>query len=91
MLTRRFILPGMNIFAGWRSPRPLLAALAFSAALTGCVSKELTGHDAAESAETRALRTQVGTIVVIYAENRAFDNLYGNYPGAHGLGSLRPS
>lgn len=88
MLTRRFILPGMNIFAGWRSPRPLLAALALSTALTGCVSKELTGHDAAESAETRALRTQVGTIVVIYAENRAFDNLYGNYPGAHGLGEV---
>jgi acid phosphatase len=34
---------------------------------------------------TQALRNKVQTIVVIYAENRAFDNLYGNFPGAHGL------
>ncbi|MBV6305315.1 acid phosphatase [Candidimonas humi] len=30
---------------------------------------------------TRALRTQVRNIVVIYAENRSFNNLYGNFPG----------
>jgi acid phosphatase len=34
---------------------------------------------------THALRAKVSTIVVIYAENRAFDNLYGNFPGALGL------
>ena len=28
------------------------------------------------------------TIVVIYAENRAFDNLYGNFPGARGLSEV---
>jgi len=27
----------------------------------------------------------IDTIVVIYAENRSFDNLYGNFPGANGL------
>ena len=27
----------------------------------------------------------VKNIVVIYAENRSFDNLYGNFPGANGL------
>jgi acid phosphatase len=37
---------------------------------------------------TAALRAEVRNIVVIYAENRAFDNLYGNFPGAHGLASL---
>ena len=37
------------------------------------------------TATTRALQTEVQTIVVIYAENRAFDNLYGNFPGARGL------
>ena len=26
--------------------------------------------------------------MVIYAENRAFDNLYGNFPGARGLGEV---
>ncbi len=39
-------------------------------------------------ATTAALRSQVSTIVVIYAENRAFDNLYGNFPGALGLGEV---
>jgi len=39
-------------------------------------------------ATTRALRAKVSTIVVIYAENRAFDNLYGNFPGAVGLGEV---
>ncbi len=27
----------------------------------------------------------MATIVVIYAENRSFDNLYGNFPGAQGI------
>jgi acid phosphatase len=36
----------------------------------------------------RALRIQVANIVVIYAENRAFDNLYGNFPGARGLNEV---
>ena len=27
----------------------------------------------------------IHTIVVIYAENRSFDNLYGTFPGANGL------
>ncbi|MBS0198819.1 MAG: acid phosphatase, partial [Proteobacteria bacterium] len=32
----------------------------------------------------------IQTIVVIYAENRSFDNLYGNFPGANGLQNLKP-
>ena len=31
---------------------------------------------------------QVQNLVVIYAENRSFDNLYGNFPGAHGLSEV---
>jgi phospholipase C len=30
----------------------------------------------------------INTIVVIYAENRSFDNLYGSFPGANGLPGL---
>ena len=30
-------------------------------------------------------------IVVIYAENRSFDNLYGYFPGAEGLADLKPA
>jgi acid phosphatase len=37
---------------------------------------------------TQALRDKVKVIVVIYAENRAFDNLFGNFPGAHGLADV---
>jgi acid phosphatase len=44
-------------------------------------------HDSS-IAVSRALRTQVENIVVIYAENRAFDNLYGNFPGARGLSEV---
>ena len=40
------------------------------------------------NATTQALRDKVKVIVVIYAENRAFDNLYGNFPGAHGLADV---
>ena len=29
--------------------------------------------------------TDIQTVVVIYAENRSFDNLYGTFPGANGL------
>ena len=30
-------------------------------------------------------------IVIIYAENRSFDNLYGHFPGAEGLADLKPA
>jgi phospholipase C len=30
----------------------------------------------------------IETVVVIYAENRSFDNLYGSFPGANGLSQL---
>ena len=29
--------------------------------------------------------TLIDTVVVIYAENRSFDNLYGSFPGANGV------
>jgi acid phosphatase len=37
---------------------------------------------------TAALRARVKNIVVIYAENRAFDNIYGHFPGANGLNEV---
>ena len=35
-----------------------------------------------------ALKDKVQNVVVIYAENRAFDNLFGSFPGANGLSSV---
>jgi phospholipase C len=32
----------------------------------------------------------IENIVVIYAENRSFDNLYGFFPGANGLSRVTP-
>src|SRR5450631_1698423 len=50
---------------------------------------QVKAHGAnAGDATTRSLRAKVKTIVVIYAENRAFDNLYGNFPGAQGLNEV---
>ena len=42
----------------------------------------------ADELTTLELRGKVDTIVVIYAENRAFDNLYGNFPGARNLSEV---
>lgn len=33
----------------------------------------------------------IESIVVIYAENRSFDNLYGFFPGANGLSQITPA
>jgi acid phosphatase len=46
------------------------------------------GARTSEDVVTRELRAKVATVVVIYAENRAFDGLYGNFPGAEGLGDV---
>ncbi|MEW9581782.1 acid phosphatase [Paraburkholderia sp. DGU8] len=63
-----------------------LAAVGLGLALTGCT----TEHGAVSNAPPRsaadlrldaALHDQVKHIVVIYAENRSFANLYGNFPG----------
>lgn len=43
---------------------------------------------ATRSELTRALTQQVRNVVVIYAENRSFDNLYGHFPGANGLSTV---
>ena len=58
--------------------RPLLGLLAALCALPATafsVSAQVTDRDLA----------RIGHILVIYAENRSFDHLYGNFPGANGL------
>ncbi|CAJ0819569.1 hypothetical protein LMG18101_03991 [Ralstonia flaminis] len=42
-------------------------------------------------AKRMALNNNVQTIVVIYAENRGFDNLYGLFPGANGIPGVNPT
>jgi acid phosphatase len=52
---------------------PLVALLAFG--LYACGG----------NGSTHADLSSVKNVVVIYAENRSFDNLYGNFPGANGM------
>ncbi|HEY7998570.1 MAG TPA: alkaline phosphatase family protein, partial [Pseudolabrys sp.] len=44
---------------------------------------------AAVAAQTQGINA-IETVVVIYAENRSFDNLYGSFPGANGLQNVTP-
>jgi acid phosphatase len=73
----------------FRSTPPLASMLCAALALCACNDRALIPDAAARrDAETRVLREKVKTIVVIYAENRAFDNLFGHFPGAHGLDEI---
>lgn len=60
--------------------------LAISALALACGSVA-----AAENAQSASNELgKIETIVVIYAENRSFDNLYGKFPGANGLANVTP-
>jgi phospholipase C len=53
----------------------LSTAFAFAAAVS------IAGHASADLVNL----DKITNVVVIYAENRSFDNLYGSFPGANGL------
>jgi len=61
---------------------PSALSLGVMLALSGCDNQ--TPVDPTTQATT-SLQAKVQTVVVIYAENHAFDKLYGNFPGANGL------
>ena len=63
-----------------------LSVATFGAAMAG---------DSAAKMESKGKTTGdlklIDTVVVIYAENRSFDNLYGSFPGANGLSKAAAS
>jgi phospholipase C len=61
----------------------LWCAAALTCAVTGC------GQQPAQPAKSGLDRIE--HIVVIYAENRSFDNLYGLFPGANGIANATPA
>jgi acid phosphatase len=61
---------------------PRIAALVALFAAAGCVSTDAPRAPAALS--------RIEHVVVIYAENRSFDHLYGLFPGAEGIASATP-
>jgi len=65
----------------------VLAPLAIACVLALAACND--NNDPPTAAETTAqLQAKVKNVVVIYAENRSFDNLYGNFPGANGLSTV---
>ncbi|HVZ88308.1 MAG TPA: acid phosphatase, partial [Polyangia bacterium] len=46
------------------------------------------GGGSAGAGGQSALQADVQNIVIIYAENRSFDGLFGNFPGANGLSTV---
>jgi len=65
----------------WRYSVLLIAA--FEAGMT------LVGDSRAQAIRQDDLE-KIRTIVVIYAENRSFDSMYGRFPGANGLQNVTP-
>ena len=63
-------------------PTIRLATLVAAAAIAGC---------AAPPTSQRASLERIEHVIVIYAENRSFDNLYGLFPGANGLANATPA
>lgn len=63
---------------------PIVAVVAIAPASYG-------GEDRAAQTTDQLLRQDIKTVVVIYAENRGFDNLYGLFPGADGIPGVNPT
>lgn len=83
-LSRRQFLAGMGI-----------AAAAVGSGLGGCTDADQHGHagtaQLSDAKLDRVLRDKVKTIVVIFAENRSFNNLFADFPGLENpLSSLQP-
>jgi acid phosphatase len=53
--------------------------------IAGALSDSGSAGNLVNALRNRVVLDNIKTIVVIYPENRSFDNLFGNYPGANGL------
>src|SRR6266436_1389333 len=65
-------------------------SILYSAAvlMSACCSGAIAASAAKAPANAGARLENIRNIVVIYAENRSFDNLYGFFPGANGLAHI---
>jgi len=59
--------------------------------IADAVSEAGKSGDVTKSLRNRLALDQIDTVVVIYAENRGFDNLYGLFPGANGVPGVNPT
>ena len=65
-----------------------LAAILSPLALASVLVLSACADTSTPADTTTLLQGKVQNIVVIYAENRSFDNLFGNFPGANGLSTV---
>jgi acid phosphatase len=74
--------------------KPALSTLSLLCGLLigGCAAAPPPAPGSADAARgARSPIDQIDTLVVIYAENRAFDTMYGLFPGANGVPARNPS
>ncbi|MEQ1602154.1 MAG: acid phosphatase [Methylophilaceae bacterium] len=57
----------------------------------GCILLASCAHAPAAQKATANKLSDIQHIIVIYAENRSFDNLYGLFPGANGIRNATPA
>ncbi|WP_249153569.1 acid phosphatase [Janthinobacterium lividum] len=60
-------------------------------AFIASASAQAAPADALAALNSALALNNIQTIVVIYAENRGFDNLYGLFPGANGVPGVNPT
>ena len=60
-------------------------------AVIATASAQAAPADALAAMNSGLALNNIQTIVVIYAENRGFDNLYGLFPGANGVPGVNPT
>jgi acid phosphatase len=65
------------------APRHVLATALLTIVLGGCASAPSIRNTDPDAVDRKLQRIQ--HVIVIYAENRSFDNLYGLFPGANGI------
>ena len=61
------------------------------ARIAEAVEEAGAGGDVNKALRNRLALEKIKTVVVIYAENRGFDNLYGLFPGANGIPGVNPT
>ena len=68
-----------------------IATLLLITLALACTHSSQTGQPRTTAAAPSRAIAKINHVVVLYLENRSFDNLYGEFPGADGIVGLKPS
>jgi len=81
-------LGGFGCSASSGSPNTNATASGGSSGGDGAAGSDGSSSDASSDAPAMPLASAIENIVIIYAENRTFDNMFGKFPGAHDLSEV---